>query len=242
MIATAMLGKPNFVLLLSAFVLFLPLAAGAQEMPRRIIVAGGAGEASAVPDQAQISAGVVSQAATADAALDANTNAMERVFATLENAGIEERNIRTSNFSVSPQYETFRDNNSNAPRIVGYQVSNQLTIVVEDLDELGTTLDALVRSGANQLNGIYFSISDPKPLEERARRAAVQDAIAKAQTLAEAAGVSLGPIMSIQESSNLGGPPLPMMALRAESLDSSVPVARGESTIAIEVSVTYAIE
>jgi uncharacterized protein YggE len=232
----------NLAAALTALALFFPLAAGAQEIPLRTIVVSGAGEASAIPDQAQVSAGVVSQAATAEAALDANTDAMEQIFETLENAGIEERNIRTSNFSVSPQYEAFRDNNSNPRRIVGYQVSNQLTIIVEEIDELGATLDALVRSGANQLNGISFSISDPKPLEEEARRAAVQDAIAKAQTLADAAGVTLGPIISIQEGGGANRPPMPMMAMRAESFDSSVPVARGESTISISVSITYAIQ
>ncbi len=229
---------------LSAFTLFLAQAASAQEAPIRTIVVSGAGEASAVPDQAQISAGVVSQAGTAEAALEANTDAMEQIFETLENAGVEERNIRTSNFSVSPQYEVPPNNGGNRGqrRIVGYQVSNQLTVIVEAIDDLGGILDVLVRSGANQLNGISFSISDPKPLEEEARRAAVQDAIAKAQTLADAAGVSLGPIISIQEGGGNYRPPMPMMAMRAESFDSSVPVARGESTIGVSVSITYAIQ
>jgi len=242
MIALIQHRNLNLAAVLTAFALLLPIAASAQEPPLRTIVVSGTGESSAVPDQAQISAGVVSQAATAEAALDANTDAMEQIFETLENAGIEERDIRTSNFSVSPQYETFRDNNSNPRRIVAYQVSNQLTIIVEDVDELGGALDALVRSGANQLTGISFSISDPKPLEEEARRLAVQDAIAKAQTLADAAGVSLGPIISIQEGSGGYQPPMPVMAMRAESFDSSVPVARGESTVRISASITYAIQ
>ena len=234
--------KLHLAVAVSAVALCHAFAASAQEAPQRLIAVSGVGEASAVPDQAQVSAGVVSQAATADAALDANTDAMERIFATLENAGIEERNIRTSNFSVSPEYEPYRDNNLNQRRIVGYQVSNQLTIVVEDIDDLGTTLDTLVRSGANQLNGISFSISDPKPLEQEARRKAVEDAIAKARTLAAAADVTLGPILSIQEGGGAGRPPMPMMTMRAEALDSSVPVALGESTIAVGVSITYAIE
>jgi len=226
----------------TVFALCLPFAASAQQTPQRQIIVSGVGEVSAIPDQAQVSAGVVSQAPTADAALDANSDAMEQVFETLENAGIEESNIRTSNFSVSPQYEAFRDNNVNPRRIIGYQVSNQLTIVVEDIDELGTTLDALVRSGANQLNGISFSISDPKPLEQEARRAAVQDALAKARTLADAAGVTLGPILSILEGGGASPPPLPMISFREAALDSSVPVAPGESTIAVGVSITYSIE
>ncbi len=160
--------------------LALPHCAGAQEAPQRTIVVSGTGEAVAVPDVAQVSAGVVSQAVTANAALHTNTEAMERVFAALRATGIEERSIRTANFSVSPQYETSTTSSGNQGprRIVGYQVSNQVTVVLEEIDDLGTTLDALVRSGANQLNGILFSIFDPKPLEKEARRAAVQDAVA----------------------------------------------------------------
>jgi len=221
--------------------LLAPLAASAQDMPVRSIVVSGAGEASAVPDEAQVSAGVTAQAATAEEALDQNNMAMERVFETLREAGIEDRNIQTSNFSVNPQYEPYRENNPNPPRIVGYQVSNQVTAIVEDLDNLGATLDALVRSGANQINGVSFTISEPKPLEEQARRLAVQDAIAKAQTLAEAAGVTLGPILSISED---GGyqPPMPMFARADMAMESSVPIARGETTLSISVSITYGIQ
>ncbi|MGY9105237.1 MAG: SIMPL domain-containing protein [Alphaproteobacteria bacterium] len=212
------------------------------EAPVRTIVVSGSGEASAVPDQAQVSAGVVSQAATANAALDANTEAVARVFDALSDAGIEDRNIRTSNFSVSPQYEPYRQDNPEQRRIIGYQVSNQVTAIVEEIDALGRTLDALVRSGANQLNGISFSISDPKPLEEEARRGAVLDAIAKARTLADAADVTLGKILSIQEGGGGYQPPGPMF-MRAEAMSaSSVPVAPGESTVSIGVSITYAIQ
>ncbi|MEE8439586.1 MAG: SIMPL domain-containing protein, partial [Micropepsaceae bacterium] len=223
--------KLSFAAVLSAFVLCMPSALSAQESPMRTIIVSGRGEASAVPDQARVSAGVVSQAVTANAALDANTQAMERVFEALRDAGIEDRNIRTSNFSVSPQYEPFRQNNPEPRRIVGYQVSNQVTAIVEEIDELGGTLDALVRSGANQLNNISFSIADPKPLEEEARRGAVQDAIAKAQTLAEAAGVNLGQILSIQEGGGGYQPPGPIFTLAEQAFDArAVPVAPGEST------------
>jgi uncharacterized protein YggE len=227
--------------LVCAAALSVPLAATAQEAPTRMIVVSGIGEASAVPDQAQVSAGVTVQAATAEEALDANTAAMERVFETLADAGIEERNIRTSNFSVNPQYEPYRDNNPQPQRIIAYQVSNQVTAIVDDIDNLGATLDALVRSGANQINGVSFSIAEPGPLEDQARRAAVADAIAKARTLAEAAGVTLGPILSIQEGGGYSPPPMPMMA-RAEAFDSAVPIARGESTVSVSVSITYGIQ
>src|SRR5437762_9845252 len=136
----------------------------------RTISVSGEGEASGSPDQARLSAGVVSQAPTAAAALTANTAAMNRVFAALKTLGIPDNKIQTSNFSVQPQYPPYRPD-APEPRntIVGYQVSNQVTVIVDDLSKLGAALDALIRSGANQLGGVSFAIADPKPLAERAR-------------------------------------------------------------------------
>lgn len=232
-------------LALSLLIPSLPLTASAQETIQGTIVVSGTGEVSAVPDQAQVSAGVVTQAETADEALDANTEAMDRVFATLREADIEDRNIRTSNFSVSPQYEPYRQSNPNPRRIIGYQVSNQVTVVLEDIGDVATTIDALIRSGANQLYGVVFSISDPKPLAEEARRAAVEDAAAKAQTLAEASGMNLGAPILIQEGGFVmpvvrqffavgGAPPPPAAPPR--------PVAAGEQNVTVNVSVTYRIQ
>src|SRR4029453_14672495 len=124
-------------------------------------------------------------------------------------AGIPENPIQTSNFSVQPQYAPFRQENPEPQRIIGYQVSNNVTVTVDDLTKVGPTLDALVRSGANQLGGIQFMVADTKPLAERARTLAVADGSAKARTLAMAAGVTLGPLMSIQET--MVGGPIPVL-------------------------------
>jgi len=225
----------------SALALSLSVAA-AQETQPRVITVTGTGMASAAPDEAQVSAGVIAQAATAEAALDANTAAMQRVFDALRNQGIEGRNVQTSNFSVSPQYEPYREGNTEPMQIIAYQVSNQVTVVLEDVSQIGETLDALVRSGANQLYGISFSISEPKPLEEMARRDAVLDAAAKARTLAEAAGVTLGPILSISEGASYQ-PPMPyMMRDMAMAASAPPPVAVGESSLSVSVSITYGIQ
>lgn len=214
----------------------LAAPAAAQERPRTIVVTG-QGEVSAAPDMADIRAGVVTQDATADAALDADSAAMTKVMAALKRAGIVAADIQTSNFSVAPQYAPDRDT-TGPRRITGYQVSNQVHVRVRDLTKLGTTLDALVRSGANHLGGIMFSIADPKPLAAQARREAVADAAAKAKTLADAAGVSLGPVLEIQESGGGAPRPIAFAAVRAES----VPVAPGQTTVSVNVTLTYAIE
>ena len=215
-----------------------PGPAFAAEAPE--IRVSGEASVSAPPDRARLSAGVVSQAQTVDAALDANTAAMTEVFAQIRALGIPENNIQTSNFSVSPQYPPNRPGNREPRDIIGYRVSNQVSIVIDDLARLGEALDALVRSGANQLGGVSFSIADTKPLESQARREAVADAMAKAEELARAAGVRLGPIISIQEGSVAR--PYPMM-MQLESLEvAAVPVAPGEQSVTVNVTMSYAIQ
>ena len=210
------------------------------DMPRRTIVVSGQGEVGATPDQARLTAGVVTQETTAAAALDANTRAMNNVFAALRQLGISDNKVRTSNFTLTPQYAPVRGNNPEPRSIAGYQVSNQVTVILDDVSKLGAALDTLIRSGANQSGGVSFGISDTKPLADRARRAAVADAIAKAKALAEAAGVTLGPILSIQDGgvANIGGPRM----YAAAAVAALVPVSAGEQTVSVNVSVTYAIQ
>ncbi len=208
-------------------------------MPRLITVSG-EGEATAVPDRAMLSAGVVTQEATAAAALAANTRAMNAVFATLKKLGIAEKSIQTSNFSVSPQYTPYQQNATEPPRIVGYQVSNTVTVKVDDLKNLGTALDALVSSGANQVNSVDFSIGDTKALLADARAAAIKDAMDRAQIYAKSAGVALGRVMSINEGGSEA--PRPMYRGVALAMEAApVPVSAGEQTITADVTMTLEI-
>jgi len=224
------------VSLLLALTLAAP-AALADSIPRTLTVNGN-GEVRAVPDQATLSTGVVSQAATAAAALSANSRAMNAVFDTLKRAGIAEKNIQTSNFSVSPQYGSTKPNGTQ--HITGYQVSNTVTVLVDRLDRVGPAIDALVAAGSNQIDGPTFSIADPKPLLAKAREEAVKDATARAQTLAAAAGVTLGPITSIGEN---GGytPPQPMYRMAMSANAAPTPVAAGEESVSAGVSITWEI-
>ncbi len=216
-------------------------AALADQAPARTLSVSGDGEVRAAPDQSNLSAGVTTQAATAAQALAANTRAMNAVFATLKRLGIPDRDIQTSDFSVQPQYQTYKPGTSGPQRIVGYQVSNNVNVTVEDLDKTGPVLDALVSSGSNQIGGINFSIHDPKPLLQTARQAAVKDAIDRAQTLAKAAGVTLGPILTIQDEYNVA--PRPMYKAMGYALAAAPPpVAGGEESVSAKVSITWAIQ
>ena len=232
-------GLLAVVLLGSALAAVPAMAQGDGPTPRLLTVSG-EGQAKARPDQATLSAGVVTDGKTAADALGANSRAMNAVFATLKRLGIPDKSIQTSGINITPQYP---DYNSKQPHhVIGYQVSNSVTVTVDDLDRLGPAIDALVSSGANSLGDISFSIRDPKPLMAAAREDAVKDAMAKAETLARAAGVSLGPIVSIGEGS-YAAPPQPMfrMAMTANAPAPPPPVAAGESTVSTTVSVTWEI-
>lgn len=203
----------------------------------RIITMSGHGEVKAVPDQAQISAGVTTNAPTAAAALAANSARMNAVYAALKKSGVPDRNIQTSGFSVFPQY-TNGDNNPR--RLTGYQVSNTVSVKLDAVDRTGPTLDALVAAGANQMNGISFGIAKPEPLLDQARAAAVADAQHRAEIYAKAAGVALGPVQSISE--NAGEPPRPVMYRMAAAMAAApTPVAAGEQTVSADVAMVWEI-
>jgi len=213
---------------------------GASAAPRLLTVSG-EGDARAAPDQAQLSAGVVTQGKTAAEALAANSRAMSAVFAALKRLGIPEKSIQTSNFSVEPQYTPYNASNPQPARIVGYQVSNTVTVGVDDLDKVGPTLDALIASGANQAGGVSFSIRDAKPLLAQARQAAVKDAIERAETYAKAAGITLGAIVSIQEGGSQAPRPMMRMEAMAAAPAPPPPIAGGEQSVSASVTISWEI-
>ena len=219
-----------------ALALFAAFAAPALAADPRTISMTGHGEIRSTPDMAQVTAGVTTTAPTAAQALSANSARMKGVFAALEKLGVPQKNIQTSNFVVSPQYSN-GDNNT-ARRLTGYQVNNDVTARLEDVGKLGGTLDALVAAGANQINGISFSIQNDAPLLEKARAQAIADARLRAETYAKAAGVTLGPILSISEG---GGetPPRPMYRMAAMAADTQI--APGEQSVTANVSVAWEI-
>jgi uncharacterized protein YggE len=237
--------RPAFGALLFASV---PLVCAAQPIAPRphVLTVSGQGEVRAVPDEAQLSAGVTTQAKTAAEALAANSTAMTEVFKALRKRDIPEKSISTSNFSITPQHPAYRQDmpDQDRQKIIGYQVSTQVTVVLDDTSKVGATLDALVASGANQASGVSFNIRDPKPLMAQARQEAVKDAMAKAQTLAKAAGVSLGPILSIGEGGGMGPQPMYERALKVSAMAAAppTPMAAGEQTVTANVSITWEIQ
>ncbi len=234
----------NPIRLAGAAILLLAAAlspAMAQADAVRTITVTGEGEVSGVPDQAQLSAGVATVALTANAALAENARKMTSVFAALSRIGVPQREMKTSNFSVSPQYPPYNQNNTGPQKIVGYQVSNQLDVTLDDVKTLGPALDALVAAGANQINAISFSLRDPQALLASAREQAVADAIARAQTYAKAAGVTLGPILSLQDGAMETPRPV-YFAAKLAAAPPPTPTAAGEQSVTASVSIVFEIK
>jgi len=196
----------------------------------------------AAPDTAYVNSGVTSQAGTAKEALAANTADMAKLVDMLIAAGIDSKDIQTSGFSVNPNI-VYPDNNSGnqPPKIVGYTVTNQVTVHVRDLTQLGTILDQSVEVGANAISGITFAVDDPSGLYAEARKAAFADAKDKADLYADAAGVNLGALQLISEQQTNSQPPQPYLYKVAATADRSapVPVEVGQLTFSIDVNVNW---
>lgn len=207
----------------------------------------GTGLVKAKPDMAIINVGVLREAKTAREALDANNEAMSSVLAAMENAGIEERDLQTSGFSIQPKYfypKRRANGEQPQPTITGYTVSNNLTIRIRDLDKTGGILDRVVSLGVNTGGNIQFTNADIKSLLKAARVNAVRDAVEKAETLTSAANVELGKITNISEASHT---PRPIGVAHARSLAvqedaGSVPIASGENEYRVTVQMTWEIE
>ncbi len=204
----------------------------------------GRGSLNIEPDIAVVSAGAVTEARTARIALDANSKIMSDAFAALRAMGVEERDMQTSRLTVEPRYTYFDSSNGERrpPRIDGYSVSNQLRVRVRDLTIIGEVLDALITADVNQMGGLSFAVDEPEAMFMQAREAAVEDALAQAQLLTRAAGVSLGRVISINQNQAQQRRPQPQMA-RMMAMDSveAVPVATGEQELAATVTIIWAI-
>jgi uncharacterized protein YggE len=212
-----------------------PPAMSPPEVPFIMVV--GSGTAAARPDMAEVSGGVVTQASTAAQALTQNSLAMDRVLKTVTALGIADRDVQTATINVTPMRRQGRQE-PQPPEIVAYEVSNQVRIKVRDLAILGRVLDALVGQGANVLGGISFSVADPAPILDQARTRAMADARRRADVYAQAAGVKVGPVLSIREAT----PGIPRFAEMPRTLAlSAVPVAPGQQEFQASVTVTYAI-
>jgi uncharacterized protein YggE len=209
----------------------------AETQPPAISVSGEA-TISVPPDLAEINGGVTTEAKNARDASAANNKAMSAVLQALKASGVAEKDIQTSRLSLQPQSAPIKGNNG-PMQIVGYRASNRVTVTVRDVTKVANAIDALVSSGANDISGISFMVSQASKLLDDARAKAIDDAHRKADIYARAAGVTLGAPLSISEQGMPG--PMPYRKMAAAMADSA-PVAPGEEMLRVSVSVSYEIK
>ena len=199
------------------------------------------GEVTRVPDVAIISAGVVSRAATATAALQDSANRMSQVLAALKRAGVEERDIQTSSVNLNPEYR-YPENQS--PQLTGYSANNQLTIRFRDIRNSGKILDALVAVGANQINGPNLTVDKPEAALDEARANAVAIGRARAEQYARSLGLHVVRVVSVSESGGYAvppaPPPVPMMMARGER--DSTSIQPGEQKLQVNLAMTFELQ
>jgi uncharacterized protein YggE len=232
-----------FALLVFALVLSAcgPTTINQEAQPAvRTLNVNGIGQAYLTPDIAYIYVGVHTEGASASEAVDSNKIQTSAVIDALKNTGVDEKDIRTTNFSIWPNQQ-YGDDGSVTGTI--YMVDNSVYVVVCDLDGLGDLLDSVITAGANSINSIQFDVADKTEAVKEARAKAVEDAKSQAQELAETAGVSLGEIQAINF---FDGSPYPMYEGKGGgggmAADASVPIQPGQLTIAVTVNMIYAIK
>jgi len=229
----------SLIALTGMVLMVLPDDGFAQDRKQRTLTMTGTASVGAAPDRVEINLGVTSKAKTARDALTKNTANMNAIFEALKKNGIEKKYIQTSNFSIQADYKHFK--NGEPPVVQGYNVNNTVLVQVTDIEKLGVLLDEVVSSGSNQIHGIRFYVSKADELKDEARKLAVEKAKRKASLYAQAAGVGLGDLMSLHESSQNNVQPR-AMSRRVMAEASPVPIAGGEQQLGVSVTMTWLLK
>jgi hypothetical protein len=198
------------------------------------------GEVTRVPDDARISAGVITQAPTATEALRLNATRMSAVRDALRRAGIADRDIQTSTISLQPDYQ-YAENQP--PRLNGYRAANEVSIRFRDIAQTGRILDTLVAQGSNQINGPMLEIDRPEEALDEARTAALANARARAELYARALGMRVRRVVSVSEAGMPGIPrPQEMAMLRNSAGRDAANIDPGEQRVGVSLTVSFELE
>ncbi len=215
-------------------------AAQEPDEPQRVIHVTGQGTISAQPDQAIVVFGVQTEADSAADALEENSTTMQEVISATLDAGVAENDIQTQQLRLQPVYDE-EPGPEGERTLTGYRAINNINVTVQDIDGLGELLDTAVQAGANTINNIRFEISDRNQLLADAREAAVDNAMEKAEQLAELTGAELGEVLTISESG--ATPPQPLVAEEAAAVGgAAVPIEPGSQTVEASVQISWLLE
>ncbi|HUG13598.1 MAG TPA: SIMPL domain-containing protein [Thermomicrobiales bacterium] len=214
-------------------------AAAAETDATRTINVSGTGSVSLTPDIVTMQLGVDIRNEDLGAAQQEAAETMDSLISALRAAGIAERDIQTSGYSIWLEY----DYNKTPQTVVGYHVAHTVTVTVRDIDRAGATIETAVENGATVVHGVWFGLSDPSEAVKQARELAVADAQEKAEDLARLTQSTLGPVQSISEGYSSPGQPIPYPAAERafDTAASAPPINPGETEVMLTVSVSYAI-
>ncbi len=205
----------------------------------RTFSVSGEGKEIVVPNIAEIRIGVISEGKDLTALQKENSEKMNRIISFLKEKGIDEKNIQTENYLVSPKY----DYSKSPYRIVGYTINQELKVKVRDLSKIGEILSEAVNYGANNVSGPNFTVDDKEVYLEKAREKAIKNAKKKAEKIAKVAGFKLGKIVSIIESSPFETIPVMLKESGAGGpLISQPQIEAGSQEIKVQVTITYEIK
>lgn len=236
------------ILLTVLLATMLPLSTSAQtpvpDSDRRVITVDGTGTVKLDPDTADVSLGVLTQDASLATAQDQNSAATQAILDALTADGIAAEDVVTSGYWIYPINEY--DDNGNMVGVTGYQVNTTLTVTIRDTSIVGQVLDDAVAAGANQVNSISFYVENTDEAASQARRQAIENAKAKADEMAEAAGVIVVGVYSIEEVSSPDATPVQYDMAESAPMGRGgagpVPVSPGQASVTVQVQVVYEID
>lgn len=201
------------------------------------------GKSTRVPDVATISTGVQTRGATAKEAIAQNAERMSRILAALRAAGVAERDIRTSQLNLNPEYD-YRRENGEGPRLTGYMATNQVTVRFRDISKSGGIIDALVGVGANQINGPMLSIDDPATAMDEARADAIATGTRRAELYAAAMGKRVVRIAMVREGGAVERPEIIVTGSRAMMAEdaAATEIVPGEQDVSVTLQMSFDLE
>jgi len=209
-----------------------------------VITVSGSAQVSAVPDEATVRVGIVRQSASAKDAQEEASRVGQAILKAIGALGVPAQRIQTSRLTISPTYAQQRPGNGDVPRIAGYTASNNISVTLDNLSQIGPVVDAALDNGANQLDGVQFRLKNDGPVRDQALKLAVAEAKGKATAMAEALFVTLGPVIEVTENGvSIVSPQDRGEAVFSVSARSSTPtpVSTGQLEINASVILKYAI-
>jgi len=237
-----MINRAAVVLMMSTFLTLPILGQSATEKGPSTLTVSGLGEVRVAPDEATVQLGVTRQRETAQEAQEQVNQVAQEILNAVIQLGVDPEQIQTSELRLSPVYTSRRPNSRNEPRVVAYRASNIVSVRLEDLPLVGPVIDAAMKAGANQLQGVQFALRNDLSAREQALKEAVKEASQKAKAISEALDVKIIEVIEVNEGSvSVRVPPQRFETAQLLLEAAPAPVSPGQLTVSASVTIRYRI-